>query len=146
MLMTLYRERPEELAGVRERLDQRIYLVLGVVQVEARPRRRRDAEPAHQRLGAVVAAPYRDPLVVQDLGEVMGVNVRQREGDEPHPVLLRTVYRDALDLRESPVSVLSQPPLVLPHVLHADPAQIIHRNAETDGLSDVHRPGLELVG
>src|SRR3712207_3286453 len=78
--------------------------------------------------------------------EVLRVHVGQREGDEPCPVLLWTVYGDALDPREPAIRVLAEPPLVLPYVVHPKLFQVVHGGAQAHGLRDVHRPGLESVG
>jgi hypothetical protein len=94
----------------------------------------------------VVTAPYGDAFLVQDLGEVVRVNIRQGKGDEPRAVLLWTVDRDPLYLPDLLVGVLPEPPLVLPDALHIQPSQVIHRRPEPDGLGDAHRPGLKLVG
>src|SRR5215208_6521638 len=98
--------------------------------METRPRGRRDAEPPHQWLGAVVAAPYGYPFLVQELREVVRMHVRQGEGDQARPVLFGTVDLDALYLREPPVSVLPELSLVFPDVLHAQIVEVVHGGAQ----------------
>ena len=44
------------------------------------------AEPVHQHLGAVVAGADRDAVAVEDLGDVMGVDALELEGDRADPV------------------------------------------------------------
>src|SRR5215208_1552380 len=94
----------------------------------------------------MVPAPYRNALVVQELREVVRVHVRQGEGDEPGPVSLRAVQGYAFDLREPAVRVLPEMSLVVSHVLHAQPVEVVHGGTESYGLRDVHSAGLELVG
>src|SRR5260221_1949185 len=52
------------------------------VEVEARAGRRGDAEPRHQRLGAVVAGPDGNVLPVQDLRDVVRMDVLELEADD----------------------------------------------------------------
>src|SRR5215212_9856437 len=93
-----------------------------------------------------MAAPYGYALLVQELGEVVRMNVRQEEGDEARSVLLGAVDGDIPNLGEPPVSVLSQPPLVLPNVVHPQSVEVVHGRPEPHDLGYVHSPGLELVG
>ena len=64
---------PEEGYGIRQRLHQRVDLPRGVVQVQTRPRRRRDLKVPVQRLRAVMPAPRRHPSLVQQRAHVVGV-------------------------------------------------------------------------
>ncbi len=59
------------------------------VEVEARARRRGDAEAGHQRLGAVVARAHGDALPVEDLRDVVGVDALDVERDDPGAALGR---------------------------------------------------------
>src|SRR5581483_2108109 len=87
---------------------------------EARPGRRRDVEPLVERHRAVVAGPDADPEAVEDLGDVVGVDPRQVEGDDPAPLLGRRTVED--DLGELPPERLEgvgdEALLVLTNPLH----------------------------
>jgi MFS family permease len=56
-----------------EPLHEALHVSHGVVHRERRTRRRRDAELAHQRLGAVVPGPDADALAAEDLTDVVRV-------------------------------------------------------------------------
>src|SRR4029450_7578685 len=71
----------EEAPDLVEAGDEGVDLVGGGVQVDRGPGGGLDPEPAQQRLGAVVAGPDRDPVGVQHLGDVVGVDVAEGEGD-----------------------------------------------------------------
>ena len=58
-----------------EPLDQGVDLGRRGVQVERRPRGRRDSEPQADRPRAVVADPHRDALLVEHLADVVRVDV-----------------------------------------------------------------------
>ena len=60
----------EQLVAKLQRADQRVDFFAGVVKPEARPAGRRHTHVCHQRLGAVVARPHRDPALVHDGGDV----------------------------------------------------------------------------
>ena len=64
-----------------EALDQAVDLLAGRVDAEAGAGGGGDAEPLHQRLGAVVAGADRDAVAVEDLGDVVGVDALELEGD-----------------------------------------------------------------
>ena len=58
-----------------ERIGQGVDVGLVVVEVERRPGGGADAEPAHERLGAVVAGAHAHAVLVEHLGDVVRVDV-----------------------------------------------------------------------
>ena len=63
-------------------VGQAVDVVAVGVDVEAGARRGRLAEPLVERLRAVVAGADRDRLAVEQRGHVVGMGVRQVEGDD----------------------------------------------------------------
>lgn len=76
----------QHVADPAESGDQPVHVLDGVVHRERRPRRRRYAELAHQRLRAVMPGADADPVATEDLRDVMRVGARQREGDHRAPI------------------------------------------------------------
>ena len=70
-------------------VDQPVDLLGDRVEVEARARRRGDAEPRHQRLRAVVAGADGDAFPVEDLRDVVRVDPGDVERDDPGAALHR---------------------------------------------------------
>src|SRR6478736_9070903 len=70
---------PERLLHLVEPGDQPIDVVGNRIEIEARARRRGDAEPCHQGLRAVVARADGDALPVEDLRDVVGVHALEPE-------------------------------------------------------------------
>ena len=75
----------EELPGGIERHHQGVHVMLVVVQGERRPSRGVDPEAAHEGLGAVVAGTYAHPVLIQDLGDVVGMDVAEGEREDTAP-------------------------------------------------------------
>src|SRR4051812_40469816 len=72
----------EEFLDSLQRLHQPVDLLLGVVEVEARAGRARQAELAHQGLVAVVAAAERDAVLIRKGDDVVRVHAFEREADQ----------------------------------------------------------------
>ena len=70
-----------------EGLDQAIDLLARVVDREARPSGRRDPEPLHENLGAMVAGAHGDRVAIEDLGDVVSVHAREVERDDSRPLV-----------------------------------------------------------
>jgi len=66
---------PKRVPASVQRVGQGIDIRFVVVQVERRPCRGRDAQTAHERLGAVVPGPDADPHLVENLGQVVGMDI-----------------------------------------------------------------------
>src|SRR5258708_36993170 len=96
----LRRQHPEQLAGFPNSGDQRIDVVDVVIDVEGRSGGRRYSQATHQRLGAMMARANTDAVFIQDRCEIVRVNVAVREWNDARAVTLRSVDRDAFDLRE----------------------------------------------
>src|SRR5215204_2210432 len=79
----------EDFSRAEEPLVEAVDVLLEGVEVEARSVRRRDAQPGHQRLAAVVARADRDALPVQNLRDVVRVDALHVERDDPGPLLRR---------------------------------------------------------
>src|SRR5204862_3080053 len=71
-----------------------------IIDVEGCAGRRGDAEPPHQRLGAMMARADADAVPVENRGQVVRMDVAVGEGHDAGPVVPRTVDGDPLDLRE----------------------------------------------
>src|SRR5450759_5462586 len=71
----------EESLGGRERLDERVDVGLVVVHVERRPGGGRHPEHPHQRLRAMMPGSNAHAVLVDDLGDVMGVDALEQERD-----------------------------------------------------------------
>ena len=90
----LVRHPQAALLRLAQGVGQRVDVVGVVVQVQRRPGGGRHPEVAHERLGAVVAGADRDPVLVENGADVVGVNAIHHEGqnrrlvsvgtDEPH--------------------------------------------------------------
>src|SRR5204863_8091640 len=72
----------EDLLGLSHAFSEALDVRDQVVDVEARAGRRGQAELGVERHRAVVPRSDRDPFVVQDRRDVMGVDVVDREGDD----------------------------------------------------------------
>ena len=79
--MVSYAREGEELLGARERVDEGVGVGFVVVDVERGAGRGGHAEHLHERLGAVVARPHADGLLVDDLRDVVGVDAVEQERD-----------------------------------------------------------------
>src|SRR5687767_10538302 len=72
----------EDVRRALERIGQRVDVVAIVVDVEAGTGRGGRTEQAHQRLGAVVAGADAHVALVEDLADVVGVEVAEREAHD----------------------------------------------------------------
>jgi SanA protein len=77
---------PEDPPGVVEPLDQAVDLFAGRVGAEAGAGGGGDPEAFHQRLRAVVPGADSDTVAVEDLGDVVGVDSVDFEGDRPEAI------------------------------------------------------------
>src|SRR5258708_283123 len=120
---------PEEPLDDVQALDEGVDLGRRGVQIERRPRGRRNSIPDAHRPRAVVPDADRDALLVQDLADVVRVDVAEHERDR-RPALLsrrRADDAEALDLLQPPERVLGDRVLVGGDVLHADRVQVVDR-------------------
>src|SRR2546425_8928097 len=135
----------EQLAGLAYGRDEGVDIVHVIIDVERGTRGRGDAEPAHQRLGAVVAGPNTDAVAVQDRRQVVRMNVAVRERHDAGTVVARSIDRDALDLRQALDRQAGQLLLVRGDVVHSQLLEIGDGGAKPDGGFDVRRSSFELV-
>ena len=129
--------------------DQLVDVVLVGVHVERGAGRRGELQVRHQRLGAVVARPDRHPvLLVDDGGDVVGVDVAEREADRPAPLV------DVVWPVDHQVGHLGQPfegvpgdrHLVGAHRRHPHLLEVVDGGTEPHRLGDGRGSRLELVG
>jgi hypothetical protein len=69
----------EEGTGLSEGVGQRVDIRFIVIEVQRRPRRGCHAQPTHERLGAVVPGSDADALLIEDLGQVVGMDIAVRQ-------------------------------------------------------------------
>ena len=136
----------EDSPDVVEALDQAVDLLAGVVDGEAGPGGRGDAEAVHEQLGAVVAGADRDAVAVEDLGDVVGVDALELEGDGADAVGAARRAEDAQagDLGEALQRVVGDLALVgvRPRRCRA-PSSQRRRAARPIACGDRRRPRLE---
>ncbi len=119
--------------------DQRRHVVPAVIDSKARPRCRIDAERRHQRLGAMMAGPNRDPALVQYGADVVGMHPLDREGDDAGAVVgpnRRTEFKEASAPLVSRTSAASCAAIAS----RADPRHIVDRGMKPDHADHVRRP------
>src|SRR3989441_2864341 len=136
----------EQLAGLAYGRDEGVDVVHVIIDVERGTRGRGDAEPAHQRLGAVVAGPNTDAVAVQDRRQVVRMNVPVRERHDAGTVVARSIDRDALDLRQALDRQAGQLLLVRRDLVQSQLLEIGDGGAQPDGGLHVGSPAFELVG
>src|SRR5262245_14553736 len=137
----------EELLDLLEPVRELIDVVAGRIDAEARPRSGRQVEALVERHRAVVAGPDRDTEPVEHLGDVVRVDARQVEWHYAAAGVgvQRAVQLDAGDARRQDLErVVDELTLVVADAVHPDRGQVVDRDAETDGVTDGRRPGLEL--
>ncbi len=115
------------------------------VDAEAGARGAVQPQPAHQRLGAMVAGAHRDALPVQQGRDVVRVRALHREADHPAAILRRADHVQARDGRQPRQRVLGQRRLMRGDRVVADALDEADRGAQADRLQDGGRAGLELV-
>src|SRR4051794_40828012 len=76
----------EELRGGFEGVGEGVDVPLVVVQVQRRPGGGAHPQLAHEGLGAMVPGPDAHGVLVEDLGDVVGVQALEGEGDRPAAV------------------------------------------------------------
>ncbi|CDF40080.1 unnamed protein product [Chondrus crispus] len=104
-----------------ERLDKYVHLLPRVINVQARPRRRRDAQFAMQRLRAVVPGAHGDALQVEHSRQVAAVHAVDVERAQGCARAARPVHAHLLQRCQPLVQVLGKLRLVCVHALHAEP-------------------------
>ncbi len=140
---------PEDAPGGVQPGDQLVDVVLVCVHVERGAGRRGELQVRHQRLGAVVARPDRHPvLLIDDGGDVVGMDVPEREADRPAPLV------DVIGPVDHQVGHLGQPfegvpgdrHLVGAHRRHPHLLEVVDGGTEPHRLGDGRGSRLELVG
>ena len=103
-------------------------------------------EPAHQRLGAVMAGAHADPLAAEDLADVVRVCALELERDQGAAVggVGRAMNREAGDLAQPGERLADEPELVLADPLDPERGDPVDRGAEADRLGDLRGARLEL--
>ena len=131
-----------------ERLDQAVGVGNGVVHGIRGAGGGGGSEPAHQRLGAVVAGADAHSLATEDLADIMGMRPVEHERDQRAAVrgVRGTVKLDAGNLGQARQRVGDQRALVSADPIDADRSDPVHGDAEPDRLGDLGRAGLELPG
>ena len=138
---------PRLLLDLVQPVDQAVDLLGDRVEVEARARRRGDAEARHQRLRAVVAGADGDALPVEDLGDVVRVDPgrrrrrRSRRGARRGGPKTRTKSSSASRPSAYSVSSCSCRSIASRPISR----EVVDRDAEAVRLGDRGRAGLELV-
>ena len=78
----------EELEGLLELLNEEVYVLLGVVEVQTCPCRVRISQRSMERLATVVASPYSHPFHVKEGGQIGGMDFIADKRDQGSPTLL----------------------------------------------------------
>ena len=128
------------------RRDQRVDILVRVVERERRPHRRLEPEAAQDRLRAVVAGAHRDAFPVERLADVLGAAAVEHEGDDARAFARRADEAQPRNAREPATVALDQLVLVARDRLDADAVEIVDRGAEADGVGDIAGAGLEPRG
>ena len=138
----------EELQDAAHRLHEEGDFFLGVVNVETRARRAGEAEFAHERLVAVVAAAERDAVLVCERDHVVGVGFGEGETHQAAAGLagLGTEDADAGEFGESGAGVLAEGVVVRADRGTSEGIEIIERGVQADGVGDVGRAGFKALG
>src|SRR6188472_2342970 len=111
--------------------DEPVDLLGDRVEVEARARRRRDPEPRHQRLCAVMPRADGDAFPVEDLRDVVRMNALHVEGDDPGaPLGRRPEDPHPRHLVEGGHRLLYQHVLVALDRVEPDGRDVLQRGAE----------------
>src|SRR6266566_4886748 len=135
----------EKLASFPHRRDERVDVVHAVIDIKGRPRSRRDAQSAHQRLCAMMTRANADPVAIEDRRQIVWMNVAVREWNDAGPMVAWSVDGHALDLREPLNGDPGKRGLVLGNTVHPQLLQIRDRSTEAHRRFDVRGPTLELV-
>ena len=75
----------EPAPGFKKGIDETVDVIVGVVEVERRPSGCRNLEVSQQRFGAVMSGSDLDPVLIEDGGDVVGVDVGELEADGTSP-------------------------------------------------------------
>src|SRR5262249_28447072 len=124
------------------------HFVRSVEDREGGPRGADDAEPAHERHGAMMAGADGDALGVEQRGDV--VRVQALDGERHHGPAVdghgRAVHRDPGDSSKALERLARERPLVLADSLHAELLQVFDRRSQPDRLGDRRCARLEPPG
>src|SRR6266516_1029509 len=123
----------EQLPSFAHSSHESVNVVDVIIDVEGRPRGRRHAQPAHQRLRAMMASANTDTVLVQDGCQVVRVNVAVCEWNDAGAVTARSVDRDTFDLGEPLDRQAGELLLVLGHLVHSQLLEIGDSGAQPDG-------------
>ncbi len=138
----------EEFLDAAEAGDEDVDFLLGVIKIETRARRAREAELAHQRLVAVVAAAEGEAVFVGEGDDVVRVHIGKREADEAAAGLAgaRADDADAGDRGEFFHRDGAEMVVVGGDNFAADGVYVVAGGAEGDGIGDVGRAGFVALG
>src|SRR5215212_7556419 len=138
----------ERLLHFLQAFDQRVNLVGGVVDVEARPGGAGNVEMPHQHLTTVVPHSNSDALVVQYGAHVMGVDLTEVECGHATPLtrIFRPVERDLRNIAQRFDGVGHELTLMLPYVVHTQVREIVDCRAEGDDITNIWSASLEFPG
>ena len=130
----------EELLGLGEGFDEHVDVGFVVVDVYRRPARRRHAELAHQRLGAVVPGAHAHAVLVEDLADVVRVDPVEQERHRPAADrdVARTVDGERVGetVAERVEHEARQSHLVVAYRVHAERRQVFDGRTEPDRFDD----------
>src|SRR5207248_7325982 len=138
----------EHLLGLLNSADELVNFLGAVIDVKAGSGGSSNAQAVHEGLRTVVSRADRDPFAVDQRGQVVGMDVRQRKRDGA-PVQLgvtRPVYSDTGNFLKLLHRVVDEGPFVPSNVVHPELAEVIHGGPEPDAFCDAGRAGLELPG
>src|SRR5437773_7079774 len=138
----------EDVQHFLEARREAVHFLGRVIYVEGCAGGRRDVQPLHQRLRAVVAGPDRDPLHVQDRRDIVRVDVAEGERDHAAAAggILQAEPVESLHAGERVQRILREFDLVPADVVHPDLVQVVHGDPEADRPRHVRRAALELEG
>ena len=106
---------------------QGIHFLFCIIKGPRRPRGGRHSEALHHRHGAVMACADRDPLLIQDRADVMGVNAVKDERQDAGFFFSRSDDPQPLKRREGLSRISEQSLLVSGYRLQPDSTQIVNR-------------------
>jgi hypothetical protein len=92
----------------------------------------------------MVASADSDPVLIEHGGDVMGMDVADREADDTASIITdRPIEPDARNFLQAGESVGQQSSLMLPYGCHPDRLQIVDRGSQSDRVSHARCSSLE---